>query len=81
MPAALQISEQCCADSERVLGPDHPDTLARMAHLAYLYHEVGRIGDAESLLRRTAAYRERSLAHGHPLTQAISQRLPNIEEG
>jgi hypothetical protein len=61
MPAALQLSERCCADSERALGPDHPDTLARMADLAHLYHEVGRIGDAGALLRRTAAYRERAL--------------------
>jgi hypothetical protein len=45
-----------------------------------LYHEVGRIGDAESLLRRTAAYRERSLPHGHPLDQAVSQSLPHIEK-
>jgi tetratricopeptide (TPR) repeat protein len=56
MPAALQLCEQCCADSERILGPDHPDTLARTANLAHLYNEVGRIGDAEALLRRSAAY-------------------------
>ena len=35
MPAALQLSQQCCADSERVLGPDHADTLARLANLAH----------------------------------------------
>jgi hypothetical protein len=57
MPAAVQLSEQCCADSERVLGHDHPDTLARVEDLAHLYHEVGRIGDAEALLRQIAAYR------------------------
>jgi tetratricopeptide (TPR) repeat protein len=56
MPVALQLCEQCCADSERILGPDHPDTLARTANLAHLYNEVGRIGDAEALLRRSAAY-------------------------
>ena len=67
MPAALQLSERCCADSERVLGPDHPDTLARMANLAHLYNEVGRMGDAETLLRRTAAYCERVLPDEPPL--------------
>jgi hypothetical protein len=63
MPAALQLSERCYADSERVLGPDHPDTLGRMANLAQLYDEVGRMGDAEALLRRTAAYHVRVLPH------------------
>jgi tetratricopeptide (TPR) repeat protein len=57
MPAAVQHAERCCTDSERVLGSDHPDTLARMSDLAQLYDRVGRLGDAEALLRRTAAYR------------------------
>ena len=31
MPAAMQLAEPCCAESERVLGADHSDTLARLA--------------------------------------------------
>jgi Tetratricopeptide repeat len=80
MPAALQLSGQCCADSERVLGPDHPDTLARMANLAHLYYVVGRVGDAEALLRGIAARCERVLPPGDPLTQAVHQNLANIED-
>ena len=45
-PRRCSSSEQACADSERVLGADHADTLARRAQLAHLYYAVGRVGDA-----------------------------------
>ena len=78
MPAAMQLSEQCCADSERVLGPDHADTLARLANLAHLYYAVGRVGDAVALLRETAVRCERVLPSGDPLTHAVQQSLANV---
>ena len=81
MPAAMQLSEQCCADSERVLGSDHADTLARLANLAHLYYAVGRLGDAVTLLRDTAARCERVLPYGDPLIQTVQQSLANIGEG
>ena len=80
MPAAMQLFGQCCADSERVLGPDHPDTLTRTANLAHLYYAVGRVEDAEALLRWTAARCERVLPPGDPLAQAVRQSLASIEE-
>ena len=63
-----------------MLGPDHPDTLARTADLAYLYRVVGRVEDAETLLREIAARCERVLPPGDPLTQAVQQSLVSIEE-
>jgi hypothetical protein len=78
MPAATQFSQQCCVDSERVLGPDHADTLARLANLAQLYYAAGRVGDALALLRDTAARCERVLPSGDPLTQAVHQSLVNL---
>jgi hypothetical protein len=78
MPAAMQLSEQCCADSERVLGPDHTDTLTRLANLAHLYYAAGRIGDATVLLRDIAIRCERVLPVGDPLTQTVQQSLANI---
>jgi tetratricopeptide repeat protein len=80
MPAAIQLFRECCADSERVLGPDHRDTLARMASLARLYYAVGRVEDAEVLLRRTAARCERVLPPEDPLALAVRQSLRGIEE-
>ncbi|MGO9193175.1 MAG: tetratricopeptide repeat protein, partial [Streptosporangiaceae bacterium] len=68
------------ADSERLLGADHADTLARMANLAHLYYAVGRVGDAVTLLRDAATRSERVLPYGDPLIQAIQQSLANIAE-
>jgi Tetratricopeptide repeat len=78
MPAAMQLSEQCCADSERVLGSDHSDTLTRMANLAHLYYDAGRVGDAIALLRDVAMRCERVLPAGDPLTQVVHQSLVNL---
>ena len=79
MPAATQLFEQCCSDSERVLGPDHADTLARLANLAYLFYAVGRVGDAAALLHDVAMRCERVLPTGAPLTQTVHQSLLNME--
>jgi hypothetical protein len=74
----VQLSEQTCADSERVLGADHADTLARRAALANLYYDAGRLGDAETVLRDTVARCERVLPYGDPLTQTVHQSLSSI---
>jgi hypothetical protein len=78
MPSAVQFSEQTCADSERVLGADHADTLTRRAQLAHLYYAVGRVGDAQALLRDALARCERVLPYGDPLREAVRQSLTNI---
>ena len=33
-----------------MLGPEHPDTLGSVHHLARLYQDQGRYGEAEPLL-------------------------------
>ena len=77
----MQLSQQCCANSERILGPDHADTLARQANLAHLFYSVGRVGDAVALLRETVVRCERVLPAEAPLTRAVQESLTNIGEG
>ena len=81
MAISLQMHEQARADSERVLGVDHVDTLTRRVHLAHAYYAVGRIGDATSLLRDTADRCDRVLSPADPLAQAVRESLINIAGG
>jgi Tetratricopeptide repeat len=43
------LHEQTLADRERVLGADHPDTLATRHHLAAAYRAAGRTAEAITL--------------------------------
>ncbi|RYD25193.1 MAG: tetratricopeptide repeat protein, partial [Verrucomicrobiaceae bacterium] len=54
--------------SERVLGPEHPDTLTSLSNLAALLHAKGDCAGAEPLHRRTLEARERVLGGEHPST-------------
>lgn len=56
---ATAISEQALAARERVLGPDHPDTLASRNNLANAYQDAGRATGA-SPRRRWWGLRRRS---------------------
>ena len=78
MASALQFYEQACQGYERVLGADHPETLARRADLAHAYYTVGRLSDAATMLRDTVERCERSLPPGDPLTQTVRESLANI---
>jgi hypothetical protein len=78
MAPGLQLSEQTRADATRVWGPDHPGTLASCANLALAYYQAGRMTDAMTLLRDTAARCERVLPPGDPMTQAVQESLEAI---
>ena len=60
--------ERVLADQERVLGPDHPDTLTTRNNLAGAYYSVGRFDDAIELF-------ERVLGPEHPLTKLVQKNL------
>jgi hypothetical protein len=81
MASALQLYEETGAAYSRVLGADHPDTLARRADLANAYYRVGRLGDAVTLLRETVARCERVLPPGDPVRQTVRESLTNIAGG
>src|SRR5262249_47958864 len=46
---------------KRVLGVEHPDTLASMRNLALTHRAQGKFAEAESVLREALAIRERNL--------------------
>ena len=77
---AIVIGERLVAASERVLGPDHPDTLASRSNLAVAYRAAGRLDEAISLHEQNLAARERVLGPDHPDTLSSREqprpRLP-----
>jgi hypothetical protein len=78
MAAAIRLAERTRTDYTRVLGPDHPDTLAACLNLAHAYYGVGRVTDAERLLRLTIERCELNLPDFDPLTVTARGSLANI---
>ena len=74
-PQAIMAGEGVAADSARMLGPGHPDTLAAWNNLALAYQEAGRTAEAVRLHERALAGRVRALGPGHPDTLASRNNL------
>ena len=68
LPESIELFERNLADSERILGPDHPDTLRSRNNLAGAYEEAGRLDKAIALYERNLADSERILGPEHPDT-------------
>ncbi|MCI0491294.1 MAG: tetratricopeptide repeat protein [Blastocatellia bacterium] len=62
---ALAPARKLQAILERVLGPDHPDTISFLNNLALIYHSVGNYAKAEPLYRRVLDVREKNLGPEH----------------
>jgi hypothetical protein len=71
----MPLYERTLADSVRVLGADHPDTLTCRSNIAVAYALAGRLAEAIPLLERTLADRERVLGADHPDTHASKTNL------
>lgn len=70
---AVDYFEQAIEISERVTGPDHPNTAITLYNLASLYLQIGRKEEGRALLERTYSIFERSLGPDHPdLVMAIT---------
>ncbi|MFE7077726.1 tetratricopeptide repeat protein [Streptomyces sp. NPDC057620] len=65
---AIRALQRALAIEERVLGDDHPSTLASRNNLAYAYESAGDLGRAIPLYERTLDERERVLGDDHPST-------------
>jgi tetratricopeptide (TPR) repeat protein len=72
---AIVIGERLVADQERVLGPDHPDTLTARNNLAADYQQVGRTDEAITLQEQNLADFERILGPDHPDTLTTRNSL------
>jgi hypothetical protein len=68
------LAERALADRERVLGADHPDTLASRNSLAGAYESAGRLDEAIPLHEQTLADCERVLGD-QPLTRTARANL------
>jgi hypothetical protein len=65
---AISTGQALLADQLRVLGDDHPDTLASRGNLAGAYESAGRLGEAIPLLEQNLTDRLRVLSDDHPST-------------
>jgi hypothetical protein len=63
---AINYGQALVTDCERVLGPDHPDTLTTRNNLASAYQDAGRLAEAIPLHERTLTDRERVQGPDHP---------------
>jgi len=75
LTTALRHGTTLLTDCERVLGEDHPNTLASRNNLAYAYESAGRLDDAIPLYQRTLTDRERVLGDDHPNTLTSRNNL------
>ena len=63
------------ADRTRILGKDHPQTLASGNNLAYAYLLVGRTDDAVSHFEQTLIESTHALGENHPSTVGARKNL------
>jgi hypothetical protein len=64
----VELDEETLAIRERVLGPEHLDTLGNRDSLANVYYALRRHQEAVELYKETLAIRERVLGPEHPDT-------------
>jgi tetratricopeptide (TPR) repeat protein len=65
---AIVLGERLVAASERVLGPDHTDTLTARSDLGVAYWDAGRFDEAITQDEQALSGRERVLGPDHPNT-------------
>ena len=80
---AIAVGESLTADLERIMGPDHPDTLNSRNGLAAAYRDAGRVTEAIRLFEVTLAAREQvlGLEHPHTLTSRINLAAAYTDAG
>ncbi len=74
-PQAIAVGEPLTADLERLLGPDHPDTLNARNSLAAAYLAADRVADAIPLFEQTLAALQCRFGPDHPETLTSQNNL------
>ena len=77
---AIPRAERVLTITEKVLGPEHPNTATALSHLAMLYHDTGAYGKAEPLYQRALAIREKVRGPEHPDTATALNNLAALYE-
>ncbi|GAC1685764.1 MAG: hypothetical protein PVS3B1_25790 [Ktedonobacteraceae bacterium] len=72
------LFQRALAARERLLGPEHPDTLGSLNNLANLYDDQGKYDLAEPLYQRALAAHERILGPEHPDTLRSLNNLASL---
>jgi tetratricopeptide (TPR) repeat protein len=72
---AVELDEETLRMRERVLRPEHHDTLTSRNNLAVDYHQLGRYQEAVELDEETLRIRERVLGPEHPDTLTSRNNL------
>ncbi|MFI0966383.1 tetratricopeptide repeat protein [Streptomyces sp. NPDC021080] len=75
---AGEVHRSVAAERERLLGPDHPDTLASRYEIGFTLSRTGRPGEALGEYARVAQARERVLGVDHPDTLAARQEMAYV---
>ncbi|MCW1099383.1 tetratricopeptide repeat protein [Streptomyces sp. RS2] len=72
---AGEVHRAVAAERERLLGPDHPDTLASRYEAAFTLGRTGRPAEALRAYKGVAEARIRMLGADHPDTLAVRQEM------
>nr|WP_225881895.1 serine/threonine-protein kinase [Streptomyces aureocirculatus] len=75
---AGEVHRAVAAERERLLGPDHPDTLASWYEVGFTLSRTGRPADALREYGRVAEGRARALGAGHLDTLAARQEMAYV---
>ena len=77
-PKAQPLFQQVVEIRRRLLGPEHPDTLTSMDHVAENLERLGHYPEAESLARNALAIGRRALGPENELTVTAMHTLASI---
>jgi serine/threonine protein kinase/tetratricopeptide (TPR) repeat protein len=75
---AGRVHRAVAAERERVLGPEHPDTLASHYEVAFTLSRTGRAADALRAYRPVVEGRRRVLGTDHPETLGARQEVAYV---